>query len=67
MTLPADLEGATIRNQYYQDLVPHLTQDTAWESDKSTIKHHKQEPRDQPFPSKAAMNRRESMANTRHK
>ena len=28
--------------------VPHLTQDTTWESDKSTIKHHKQEPRGLP-------------------
>ena len=30
--------------------VPHLTQDTTWESDKDIIKHHKQEPRGQPFP-----------------
>ena len=33
-------------------------------SDKNKIKHHKQEPRGQPFPAgdhKAAMNRRESM------
>ena len=29
---------------------PHLTQDTTWESDKNTIKHHKGEPRGQPFP-----------------
>ena len=33
---------AKTRNGYNQ--VPHLTQDTAWESDKNTIKHHKQEP-----------------------
>ena len=32
---------AKIRNQYNQ--VPHLTQDTTRESDKITIKHHKQE------------------------
>ena len=59
---------AKIRNQYSQ--VPHLTMDTTWESDKSTIRHHKQEPRGHsPFPAgdqKAAMNRRESMTNTRH-
>ena len=41
---------AKIRNQYSQ--VPHLTMDTTWESDKSTIRHHKQEPRGQPFPSR---------------
>ena len=27
-----------MRNRYNQ--VPHLTQDTTWESDKNTIKHH---------------------------
>ena len=31
-----------IRNQYNQ--VPHLTQDTTWESDKTTMRNHKQEP-----------------------
>ena len=31
---------AKIRYLYNQ--VPHLTQDTTWESDKNTIKHHKQ-------------------------
>ena len=41
-------KGAKIWNQYNQ--VPHLTQDTIRESGKSTIKHHKQEPRVQPFP-----------------
>ena len=39
--------AAKIRNRYNQ--VPHLTQDTTWESDKNTIKNHKQEPRGQPF------------------
>ena len=37
---------------------------------KHTIKHHKQGPRGSPFPAgdhKAAMNRHESMKNTRHK
>ena len=31
------------------DQVPHLTQDTTWESDKITIRHHKQATRGQPF------------------
>ena len=39
---------AKIRNQYNQ--VSLLTQDITWESDKNTIKHHKQKPRGQPFP-----------------
>ena len=30
---------ATIKNRYNQAL--HLSQDTTWESDKNTIKHHK--------------------------
>ena len=34
---------AKIRDGYNQ--VPHLTQDTTWENDKNTIKHHKREPR----------------------
>ena len=68
-----DLKGvkvrkeAKIRNRYNQ--MPHLTQDTTLESDKNTIKHHKQEPRVSPFPAgdhKAAMYRRESMTNKRH-
>ena len=61
-------KAANIRYQY--NLVPHLTQDTTWENDKNTIKHHKQEPRGHPFPAgdhKAAINRREGMTNTRHK
>ena len=41
---------AKIRNQYNQ--VPYLTQDTTWKSDENTIKHYKQEPRGQPFPSR---------------
>ena len=60
---------AKIRNQYNQ--VPHLTQDTTWESDKNTRKHHIQECQEvSPFPAgdhKAAMNGQESMANTKHK
>ena len=46
---PMEVRKATkISNQQ----VPHLTQDTTWESDKNTIKHHRQEPRGQPSPSK---------------
>ena len=41
---------ANISNQNNQ--VPHLTQDTTWESDKITIRHHKQKPRGQTFPSR---------------
>ena len=39
-----------IRHRYNQ--VPHPTQDATLESDKDTTKHHKQEPRGQPFPSR---------------
>ena len=39
---------AKVPNQYNQ--IPHLTQDTTWESDKITIRHHKPEPRGQLFP-----------------
>ena len=41
-------KAAKIRNQYNQVL--HMTQDTKWESDKNTVKHHIQEPRGQSFP-----------------
>ena len=44
---------AKIRNRYNQ--VPYLTQNTTWESDKNTIKYHKQEARGQPY-HKAAIN-----------
>ena len=43
-------KAAKIRNRYNQ--VQHLTQDTTRDSDKNTIKHHKQEPRGQYFPSR---------------
>ena len=43
-------KGAKTRNRYNQ--VPPLTQDTSGESDKLTVKHHKREPRGQPFPSR---------------
>ena len=42
--------ASMVRNRYKQ--VPYLTQDTTWECYKNTIKHHKQEPRGQPFPSR---------------
>ena len=52
-----------IRNRYNQ--VPHLTQDTTWESDKNTRKHHTQESQEaSPFPAgdhKAPINRQERM------
>ena len=45
--------------------VPHLSQDTTWDSDKNTSKHHIQESQElSHFPAgdhKAAMNRQESM------
>ena len=41
---------AKINNPYNQ--VPQLTQDATWENDKNTIKYHKEEPRDQLFPSR---------------
>ena len=43
-------KAAKTRNRYNQ--VPHLTQETTWKSDKSIIKHHKQEQRGQPFPTR---------------
>ena len=43
-------KAAKMGNRYNQ--VPHLTQDTTWESDKNPIKHHKQGQRGQPFPSR---------------
>ena len=50
-----------IRNRYNQ--VPHLTQDTIWESDKDTRKHHTRESQEvSPFPAgdhKAARNRQD--------
>ena len=56
-------------NQYNQ--VPHLTQDTTWESDKNTRKHHILEiQKINPFTAgdnKAAMNRQDSMTDTKHK
>ena len=52
-------KNAKIRSRYNQ--VPHLTQGTAWESDKNTRKHHIQQSQGvSPFPAgdhRAAMNR----------
>ena len=56
-----------IRNQYNQ--VPHLSQDTKLESNKITINIINKSLEVSPFPSgdhKAAMNRPESMTNTRN-
>ena len=50
-------------NRYNQ--VPHLTQDTIWESDKNTRKHHIQESQEvNPFPDKAAWHSQDTMAKT---
>ena len=57
---------ARIRNQYNQ--VPHLTQDTTWESDKSQLDITNKSQEVSPFPAgdhTAAMNRRKSMTTTR--
>ena len=58
-----------IRNRY--NPVPHLTQDTTWESNKNTRKHHIQERQEFTlFPAgdhKAAINRQDSMTDTKHK
>ena len=59
---------AKIKNRYNQ--VPHLTQDTTWKVTKNTISVTNKSQEVSPFPTrdhKAAMNRRESMRNTRQK
>ena len=57
-----------IRNQYNQ--VPHLTQDTTWESDKNARKHHIQESQEvSSFPAcnhKAEINGQDIMTDTKH-
>ena len=58
-------KNAKIRNRY------NLTQDIKWESDKNTRKHHIQESQEaSPFPAgdhNAAMNRQDSMTDTKYK
>ena len=57
-----------IRNRYNQ--VPHLTHDTIWEIDKTQLNITNESQEGSPFPAAddtAAMNRRESTTNTRHK
>ena len=59
---------ARIRKRYNQ--VPHPTQDTTWESKKNTLNITNKSQEVSPFPAgdhNAAMNRRQSMRNTRHK
>ena len=59
---------AKVRNRYNQ--VPHLTQDTQWENNKTTINITNKNQEVNPFAAgdrKAAMNRRKSMTITRHK
>ena len=56
---------AKIRNRYNQ--APHLTQDTTWESNKTTINITNKSQEVSPFPAgDQAMNRRKSMTITRH-
>ena len=47
-----NVEGKNGNKDIRIHLIPHMTQDTAWESDKNTIKDHKREPRGQPFPNR---------------
>ena len=59
---------AKIRKRYNQ--APQLTQDTTWKSNKNTINITNKSQEVSPFPAgdiKAAMNKRESMRNRRHK
>ena len=60
---------AKIRNRYNQ--VPNLTQDNTWESDSNTKNHNIQESQEaSPFLAgghKAAMDRQDSMNDTKHK
>ena len=58
---------ARIRNQYSQ--VPHLSQDTKWESNKIILNITNKSQEVSPFlpgDHKTAMNWRKSMTNTRH-
>ena len=60
---------ARIRNRYNR--VPHQSQDTTWESDKNTRKHHIQENQEvSSFPvggHKVTMNRQDSITEMKHK
>ena len=56
---------AKIRNRYNQ--IPHLTQDTIWESDKNTRKHHLQKNQEgQPFPSSQQGCKEQTRQHDRH-
>ena len=63
------IKKVKIRNRYNQ--VPNLTQENTWESDYNTRKHRKQESQEaSPFPAgghKAAIDRQDSMKDTKHK
>ena len=67
--LKAIRKKAKIRNRYNQ--VPHLIQYTTWEKDKKYKEHHIEENQEvRPFQAgdhKAAMNRQDSMTDTKHK
>ena len=58
------------QKQLKYNQVPHPTQDTTWESNKNTMKITNKSLEVNPFPAgdhMAAMNRRKSIRNTRHK
>ena len=58
------------KDQEWYNQVPHLTQDTTWESDKNILNITNKSQEASPFPagdSKAAMKRRQSQTNTRQK
>ena len=60
---------AKIMNQYNK--IPHLTQDTIWESDKNTRKNHTQEKQEvSPFPAgdhEDSRNKQDSMKDMKQK
>ena len=68
MFIVTDLVSLKIRNRYNQ--VPHLTKDTTWESDKTlekiTYKRVKRSALSQQMV-KTAINRQDSMTDTKHK
>ena len=69
-SLPLNKVRKTARIRIRYNQVPHLSQDSEWESNKITINITNKSQEVSPFPSgdhKAAMNRRDVMANTSHK
>ena len=61
------IKSTKIRNRYIQ--VPHLTQNTTWESEKTQLNITNKSPEVSPFPAgdhKAAINRRKCMTNVKN-